>query len=109
MEWRRREEKRIESGPTGAEWKEFTKVPKQETGNNIKLFTQPAQSPDANINGLAFFNSAQNLHCGTSPKGALQLIENAKKAHEDCGPKKINRMWLTHQQCMNETLLLHLP
>ena len=94
-------------GPTGAEWKESTKVLKQEQGHTISPFTQPAQSPDANINGLAFFSSIQNLHCDASPKGALQLIENVEKAHEDCDPKKINRMWLTHQQCMNETLLLH--
>ena len=93
--------------PTGVEWKEFTKVLKQEQGHAISLFTQPAQSPDANVNDLAFFNSVQNLCCGAPPKDSFGLIENAKKACSECGPLKINKMWLTHQQCMGETLLLH--
>jgi hypothetical protein len=31
------------------------------TGCNISVYTQPAQSPDTNINDLAFFYSIQNL------------------------------------------------
>ena len=40
----------------------------------------------------------------TCPKDALDLIEKVKQAYEEYDPRKLNRMWLTHQQCMNETL-----
>jgi hypothetical protein len=40
----------------------------------VKLYTQPAQSPDLNVNDLGFFASLQSLYYRTSPKNSLELI-----------------------------------
>jgi hypothetical protein len=41
----------------------------------VKLYTQPAQSPDLNVNDLGFFASLQSLYYKISPKNDLELIE----------------------------------
>ena len=86
--------------PNDEEWMDAVNA----TGCNITVYTQPAQSPDTNINDLAFFYSIQNLKNEEEHKNALELIKAVKKAYDEYSPKKINRMWLTHQACMNETL-----
>jgi hypothetical protein len=76
-------------------------------GNKIKLFTQPARSPDLNINDLAFFRSIQSLYYEAAPDTEFELIEAVEAAFEEYPANKINRMWLTHQSCMNEILECH--
>jgi hypothetical protein len=42
----------------------------------VKLYTQPAQSSDLNVNDLGFFASLlQSMYYRTSPKNAIELIE----------------------------------
>jgi len=49
----------------------------------IGLCTQPAQSPDLNINDLGFFNSLQSrCHC-TTPKNEMELIAMVEAAFEE--------------------------
>ena len=88
---------------TDEEWLEAVR----QTRCNITLYTQPAQSPDTNLNDLAFFASIQNLYYESAPNDAMQLIKAVQDAYLAYDPKKINRMWITHQMCMNETLKHH--
>lgn len=74
-------------------------------GNKITLFTQPAQSPDLNINDLAFFRSIQTLYCEESPSNELELIDAVQRSYQQYPAAQINRMWLTLQGCLNEILL----
>jgi hypothetical protein len=71
-------------------------------GNNITLFTQCAQSPDCNINDLAFFRSIQSLYYEAAPNDELALIKAVEHAYEQYPANQINRMWLTLQSCLNE-------
>ena len=82
------------------EWLEAVEL----TGCNIKLYTQAAQSPDLNINDLAFFRSIQSLKKKEAPRTAFELIDAVKRAHALCPVSKINRMWLTLMQVMNEII-----
>jgi transposase-like protein len=72
--------------------------------NNITLFTQCAQSPDCNINDLAFFRSIQSLYYEAAPDDELALIAAVKRAYEEYPASKINRMWITLQSCLNAIL-----
>jgi hypothetical protein len=86
--------------PDDQEWLEAV----EETGCNITLVTQPAQSPDLNINDLAFFASIMSLQRKGCCKDALELIGVVNKAYDDYPSNKINRMWLTMQSVMNEII-----
>jgi len=72
--------------------------------DKIKLVTQPANSPDLNINDLGFFNALQSMHCCATPSNAVQLIDMVEQTYRDCPMKKINRMWLTLQTVFNSAL-----
>lgn len=76
----------------------------EELGVNVKLYTQAAQSPDLNINDLAFFRSIMSLKKRAAPRTAFELIDAVKAAYEEYPPEKINRMWLTLQAVMNEII-----
>jgi len=70
----------------------------------IGLCTQPAQSPDLNINDLGFFNSLQSRHHCTTPKNELELIAMVQAAFEDCPIVTLKKLWVTHQSVMNEII-----
>jgi len=70
----------------------------------IKLVTQPANSPDVNINDLGFFNALQSMHHSHCPKNSLELIEMATVCYDECPANKINRIWLACQSCLNEII-----
>jgi hypothetical protein len=67
--------------PEDEEWQEFL----HEMGweDKIELVTQPANSPDTNVNDLAFFNSLQSDYYDYAPTNSFELIEFVKKAHAD--------------------------
>jgi hypothetical protein len=48
--------------------------------NAVKLYTQPAQSPDLllNVNDLGFFASLQSMYYKTAPKDAMELIDKVE-------------------------------
>ena len=70
----------------------------------IELYTQPANSPDLNLNDLGFFNSLQSAYYQSCPSNAIELIEMVRESYEDYPSNKINRIWLTLQSCMNEII-----
>ncbi|KAG7367330.1 hypothetical protein IV203_030001 [Nitzschia inconspicua] len=72
--------------------------------NAVKLYTQPAQSPDLNVNDLGFFNSLQSRYYQTSPTNAIQLIEMVEETYKNYPPNKLNRIWITLQDVMNEII-----
>ena len=74
------------------------------TGKHIDIYNQPANSPDTNINDLAFFCSIQSLYYDESPADEWQLIAAVQRAFDAYPVEKLNKMWLTHQTCMNEIL-----
>jgi len=76
----------------------------EELGVNVELYTQAAQSPDLNINDLAFFRSIMSIYRREAPRNSLELIAAVEKAYDDYPATKINRMWLTLQSVCNEIL-----
>ena len=56
----------------------------------IKLVTQPANSPDVNINDLGFFNSLQSMHHSCCPRNSKELIEMVTACFNDYPTNKIN-------------------
>jgi hypothetical protein len=69
--------------------------------NAVKLYTQPAQSPDLNVDDLGFFNSLQSKYYRTSPKNSVELIEMVKDAYKKYPLVSLNQIWLTLQSVMN--------
>jgi hypothetical protein len=88
--------------PEDEEWQEFL----HEMGweDKIELVTQPANSPDTNVNDLAFFNSLQAAYYDHAPTNSFELIEFVKKAHAEFPISKLKRIWLTYQSCLNEII-----
>jgi hypothetical protein len=70
--------------PDDEEWFEAVEV----TGCKIRLYNQPAQSPDTNINDLAFFYSIQNLKNGKDHSNVLELIQSIKQAFKEYDQKR---------------------
>lgn len=56
----------------------------------LKLYTQPAQSPDCNINDLAFFRSIQTLYYESAPETEFALIKAVEDAYATYPTSKIN-------------------
>ena len=50
--------------------------------NKINVITQPANSPDLNVNDLGFFNSLQSYYWKENPKNAMQLIAMVRKVFD---------------------------
>ena len=73
----------------------------------IKLLTQPANSPDLNLNDLGFFNSLQSTYYQTCPSNAMELIQMVQETYSEYPAANINRIWLTLQSCMNEIIKVH--
>ena len=72
--------------------------------DSIKLVTQPANSPDVNINDLGFFNALQAMYHSYCPMNTLELIEMVTMCYNEYPTNKINRIWLTYQSCLNEII-----
>jgi len=70
----------------------------------IKLVTQPANSPDLNINDLGFFNALQSMCYCTTPTNEVDLIEMVTKTFKECPTNKINRIWLSLQTVFNNLI-----
>lgn len=75
-----------------------------ELGISVRLMTQPAQSPDLNVNDLAFFHSLASLMKQKKPNSKEELIEAVQKEFQEYDTAVLNKMWLTHQAVMNEIL-----
>ena len=90
--------------PNDLEWLEAV----EESGLNIKLVNQPPNSPDTNINDLAFFASIQSLQHkigAGSNKGTL--IASVNDAFAMYPWKNLRNSWLTLQCCFNSIIEHH--
>ncbi|CAM9338776.1 unnamed protein product, partial [Scytosiphon promiscuus] len=74
-------------------------------GWDLRLINQPANSPDTNILDLGFFNSIQSLQDRTTPRNVDEMIDAVKVAWNTQSPKVLNRVWLSLQSCLRETML----
>ena len=75
--------------------------------NKVLLYTQPANSPDLNINDLALFRALQSAYEEFTPSNADDIIKYVMKAYNEYPTEKINRMWITMQSCMNQIIEHH--
>ena len=79
-------------------------------GWNIRLTPQPPNSPDLNINDLAFFRALQSNQWDSvedAREDKDSLIEAVLAAYEDFPPKLLNFSFLTLAGCMEEILQSH--
>ena len=72
--------------------------------DKLKLYTQPANFPDLNLNDLGFFNALQSFYYQRCPTNSLELIDMVRECYDDYPTNKINRIWLTLQSCLNEII-----
>lgn len=70
----------------------------------VKMYEQPPNSPDTNINDLGFFASLQSLQHKKAPMNTKQLIEAVEDCFETYESYKLNRVFLTLMSCFNEIL-----
>ena len=76
----------------------------RQTGLNIRIFNQPANSPDLNVLDLGFFASLQSKTFLTSSKNMNDLIQNVQKEFSNYDESKIRNVFLTLQGCMIEVM-----
>jgi hypothetical protein len=79
----------------------------EEKGMKVRLFTQPSNSPDCNLNDLGFFAALQALYYQEAPSNTKELIQLVEKAYKDFESEKINRLWLTYMSCLNQIIESH--
>jgi hypothetical protein len=70
----------------------------------IYLYTQPANSPDTNLNDLGFFAALQAMYYRSAPRNAGEIITMVENAFEEFESNKINRIWITYMSCLNEII-----
>lgn len=74
------------------------------TGLDISFSPQPANSPDLNVLDLGFFRSIQSLQHQKSPKTIPELIKAVEESFNDLDSEKLNKVFLSLQQCMTEVM-----
>ena len=82
---------------------EFVSVA-QSDGFDIRLRCQPPNSPDFNVLDLGFFNAIQSLQYQLSARDVDSLIAATQQAFNDLDERKLNKVFLTLQQCMISTM-----
>lgn len=72
--------------------------------DRIKLYLQPAQSPDLNINDLGFFAAVQALYEDEVPSNSEEIIEFVNRAYWNYEDTKLCYLWLTLQTVLNKVI-----
>jgi hypothetical protein len=75
-----------------------------QTGLDIRLVNQPADSPDMNVLDLGFFASLQSLAYTTNSTDMDELIANVEKTYWDYDPTSLRNVFLTLQGCLIEVM-----
>jgi hypothetical protein len=75
-----------------------------ELGLDIAMFNQPPNSPDTNIQDLAFFRMIDSKHKLNCPNTLEELIDSVYKAFEEMSYVSLNKAFITLQSCMNEII-----
>ena len=76
----------------------------RQTGLDIRIFNQPANSPDLNVLDLGFFASLQSKTFLTNSKNMDELIQNVQKEFSTYDESKIRNVFLTLQGYMIEVM-----
>lgn len=76
----------------------------EEQGLALTLTNQPPNSPDFNVNDLGLFRALDKRRQEVESNNLAELIENVKKAYADFPPEDLNKIWLSYQQCMLESM-----
>ena len=71
-----------------------------EIGLKLTMFSQSPNSPDTNILDLGFFRAIQSFN-DDCPANEEELIKLVEKAYGEYPYRKLNRVWLTLQSCLN--------
>lgn len=87
--------------PLDETWREACET----SGIDVRVFNQPANSPDLNINDLGFFRAIESIQQKHRTNDPQELIQRVEEAYADYSPVLLNRIWVTHQRCMTEILL----
>lgn len=74
------------------------------SGFKIKMLCQPPNSPDTNVLDLGFFNAIQSLQQQSACKTVDELIHVVENAFSELNSDTLNKVFLSHQQCMVETM-----
>ena len=64
------------------------------------MISQAAYSPDQNILDFGCFRCIESLQQEQTANTLDELILQVKEAYANYDPRTLNRVWLTHQQCM---------
>lgn len=83
---------------------EYFRAAASQQGFDIRLMCQPPNSPDLNILDLGFFNAIQTLQHEVCPKTTEELVYAVKNSFDEYSSKHVNRIFLTLQSCMKETM-----
>ncbi|XP_026417526.1 uncharacterized protein LOC113313014 [Papaver somniferum] len=73
-------------------------------GFDIRLKTQPPNSPDLNTLDLGYFNGIQGIQHIAAPSNIDELIAAVTDAYNSMSAHTLNKVFLTHQLCMEEVL-----
>jgi hypothetical protein len=75
-----------------------------QTKLGIRIFNQPANSPDLNVLDLGFFVALQSETYITSSKNMDELIRNVQTEFTNYDQSKIRNVFLTQQGCMTKLM-----
>ena len=76
-------------------------------GLPVEMYCQSPQSPDFNVCDLGFFRSFDGIQQEQTANTLEELITNVQGAFREYCPHKLNRVWLSYQQCMIEAMKLN--
>ena len=78
-----------------------------DSGLDIRLMKQPAQSPDLNVLDLGYFTSIQGLQQKMECNTVDDLVENVLKSYEELEIRKLENIWITLQLVMLEIIKIN--
>ena len=72
----------------------------EEIGLHLTMFMQSPNLPDTNILDLGFFRAIQSFN-DECPANEEELIKSVEKAYGEYPYRRLNRVWLALQSCLN--------
>ena len=70
----------------------------------VELVTQPAQSPDLNVNDLGFFASLEWRVWGMNASSINEFVETIFQQYEEYDSATLERVWQSLFKVYNQTL-----
>lgn len=75
-----------------------------EQGLQMVIENQPPNSPDFNVNDLGLFRALDTRRLQVPSNNLAELIQNVQQAYFEFPAEDLNKLWLSYQQCMLESL-----